>query len=233
MNTLQENFQTIQANIAEAARKSGRTAEDVTLIAVTKTISVAQIREAMALGCVHLGENKVQELLSKYDDLYYLSPEFHMIGHLQTNKIKSIIDKVRMIHSVDSTRLASEIDKHALRNNVIVDILVEVNIANEPSKHGVPAEEAEALLVKIDAMRGIRAKGLMCIAPFVENSEQNRPYFEKMRKLLIDIQSKLWLNKDKHDFSTLSMGMSNDYTVAVEEGATMVRIGTSLFGSRL
>ena len=229
MNRIAQNVEEVRARIAQAAAKAGRAAEEVTLIGVTKTIAAAEIAQLMAAGVKTLGENKVQELLQKVEEPSLAGAEWHLIGHLQTNKVKYIIDKAALIHSVDSVRLAAEIDRRAELAGKKMDILVEINIADELSKHGVCAGDAEALIGEICKYRNIMVRGLMCVAPFVENAAENRVLFEKMRKIFIDIRRKSY---DNVYMDILSMGMTNDYEVAVEEGATMVRVGTGIFGGR-
>jgi len=228
LSVISENLERIQSKIADAAHKSGRNPSDIKLIGVTKTIEVDQIRELLSLGVNSLGENKPQELTEKYNILGD-GPEWHLIGHLQTNKVKLIINKAAMIHSVDSLRLAEEINKRAGENGIVKDVLVEVNIAAEPSKYGILPEEAPEFVGMLFALKHLRVRGLMCIAPNVDESGKNRIYFANMRQIFIDIKSKYAHNIDMMD---LSMGMTNDYEVAVEEGATIVRIGTGIFGSR-
>lgn len=228
MNTISENLKVINANIKKAASKSGRKPEDITILGVTKTIDIERIKQLISLGIINLGENKVQELLQKYD-VINSDVNWHLIGHLQTNKVKYIVDKVKMIHSVDSIKLAEEINKRAKQNNLTVDILIEVNIAQEASKHGINADELPLLVEKILKLDNINLKGLMTVAPFVENPQNNRIYFKKMRNLFVDIQEE---NKDNITMEFLSMGMTNDYEVAIEEGANIVRIGTGIFGAR-
>ena len=201
--------------------------EDVLLLAVSKTVDVPRIKEAVNLGLVDLGENKPQEINWKYYEIKNV--KWHQIGHLQTNKVKYIIDKVCLIHSVDSLKLAEEISKRAKSKNITMDILVEINIAGEEAKSGVPLDEAEALAVEISKLDNVIVKGLMTVAPFVENPEDNREYFKQMRNLFVDIRNK---NYNNIDMKYLSMGMTNDYEIAVEEGANIVRIGTGLFGAR-
>lgn len=225
---LKENLQNVEAKIEEACKKSGRDRKDVTLIAVSKTKPVETLKEAYDLGVRVFGENKVQELTEKYDALPK-DIEWHMIGHLQRNKVKYIIDKVALIHSVDSLRLAQTIDKEAEKHNLIANILVEVNVAKEDSKFGLMPEDVDAFIDEIAKLKHIQVKGLMTIAPFVENPEKNRTVFADLRKLSVDIAKK---NVDNVNVSILSMGMTNDYEVAVEEGATMVRVGTGIFGAR-
>ncbi len=223
-----ENIRQVEENIDKACQKAGRNREEVTLIAVSKTKPVAMLEEAYQAGCRHFGENKVQELVEKYEAMPK-DIKWHMIGHLQRNKVKYIVDKVFLIHSVDSLRLAEEISKEAVKKQVTVNILVEVNVAKEESKFGTTEEEALKLVEEISKLPGILIKGLMTIAPYVENSEENRQYFAKLRQLSVDIMHK---NIDNISMDVLSMGMTGDYQVAVEEGATYVRVGTGIFGER-
>lgn len=225
---LRENLKTVQTNIQKACERSGRDPKEVTLIAVSKTKPVETLKEAYDLGVRVFGENKVQELCDKYEALPK-DIHWHMIGHLQRNKVKYIIDKVDLIHSVDSLRLAETIEKEAAKKDLTVNILVEVNVAKEESKFGLAPEEVDNFLVEIAKFSHIRVCGLMTIAPFVENAEENRVVFEHLHKLSVDIASK---NVDNGNVSILSMGMTNDYEIAVEEGATIVRVGTGIFGER-
>ena len=225
---LKENLADVEAKIVKACENSGRQRDDVTLIAVSKTKPVETLKEAYDLGVRVFGENKVQELTDKYEALPK-DIQWHMIGHLQRNKVKYIIDKVALIHSVDSMRLAETIEKEAAKHNITANILIEVNVAKEESKFGLMPEELDELIDKIKDFNHIQVKGLMTIAPFVENPETNREIFRSLRKLSVDISNK---NVDNVNVSILSMGMTNDYTVAVEEGATMVRVGTGIFGAR-
>ena len=226
--SIKENLDLINEKIRSLlAEKSGRKREDVLLLAVSKTVDVPRIKEAVNLGLVDLGENKPQEINWKYYEIKNV--KWHQIGHLQTNKVKYIIDKVCLIHSVDSLKLAEEISKRAKSKNITMDILVEINIAGEEAKSGVPLDEAEALAVEISKLDNVIVKGLMTVAPFVENPEDNREYFKQMRNLFVDIRNK---NYNNIDMKYLSMGMTNDYEIAVEEGANIVRIGTGLFGAR-
>lgn len=225
---LKENLKEVQENILKACEKSGRNPEDVTLIAVSKNKPVPMLQEIYDENIRDFGENKVQELVEKYDELPQ-DIKWHMIGHLQRNKVKYIVDKVCLIHSVDSYRLAEEINIQAKKKNITVPILVEVNIAEESSKFGVHAEDAIALVEQIAQLENVRIKGLMTIAPFVENPEDNRQYFRNIRQLSVDIAAK---NIDNVSMNVLSMGMTGDYMVAIEEGATMVRVGTGIFGER-
>lgn len=225
---VKENLAQVRENIAKACTKAGRNPEEVTLISVSKTKPVSMLEEAYAAGSRDFGENKVQEIIDKYPQL----PDnirWHMIGHLQRNKVKYIIDKAFLIHSVDSLRLAQEISSQAEKKQVDVDILVEVNIAQEESKFGISREETLQLVEEISHLPHIHVKGLMTIAPFVTNPEDNREYFREIRKLSVDIEKK---NIDNVSMSVLSMGMTGDYMVAIEEGATMVRVGTGIFGER-
>ena len=225
---IKENLISVENEIREACLRAGRRREDVTLIAVSKTKPVSDLEEAYALGVRVFGENKVQELADKYEVLPK-DIEWHMIGHLQRNKVKYIIDKVALIHSVDSLRLAETIEKEAAKRNITVNILIEVNVAREESKFGLMPEELEEFIAKISDFSHIRVKGLMTIAPFVADSEENRVIFQRLHKLSVDIETK---NVDNITMRVLSMGMTNDYSVAVEEGATMVRVGTGIFGTR-
>ncbi len=225
--SIAQNIEQVRQNIALACERSGRSVDEVLLLAVSKTVEVPKIKEAVAAGLTELGENKPQEINRKYGELSGV--KWHQIGHLQTNKIKYIIDKVCLIHSLDSLHLAQEISKHAVKAGITMDVLVEVNIAGEEAKHGVKPEEACELAVEASKLDGISVKGLMTVAPFDENPENNRKYFKKMHNLFVDIKSK---NYDNIDMKYLSMGMTNDYVVAVEEGANIVRVGTGIFGAR-
>lgn len=225
---LKEQLEQVNKNIQEACDRAGRDRTEVTLIAVSKTKPVEMLQDAYDLGVRVFGENKVQELVDKFEALPK-DIKWHMIGHLQTNKVKYIIDKVALIHSVDSIKLAETIEKEAAKKNCIANILVEVNVAEEDSKFGLKLEEVVPFIEKISTFPHIRIKGLMTIAPFVENAEENRDIFDILHKLSVDIEAK---NIDNTSMSVLSMGMTNDYEVAVEEGATMVRVGTGIFGAR-
>ena len=223
-----ENLQTVEKKIRQACEKAGRDRSEVTLVAVSKTKPIPDLEEAYKEGIRIFGENKVQELTDKYEQM----PEdiqWHMIGHLQRNKVKYLIGKTELIHSVDSLRLAEMIEKEAEKKQCIVKILIEVNVAEEDSKFGVHTEEVLPLIQKISTFSHIKICGLMTIAPNVKNPEENRLYFAKLRKLLVDIKGK---NIDNINMDILSMGMTNDYEVAIEEGATMVRVGTGIFGVR-
>ena len=223
------NYQRINEQIAEAAEKSGRRREDITFLAATKTVAPEVINHAISLGLDHIGENRVQELLSKYDayDLSRCSLQF--IGHLQTNKVRQIVDKVDLIQSVDSFKLAKEISARSLAHGKVCDILVEVNIGREENKSGVFEENLEELLCQIAQLEGISVKGLMTIPPICENEHKILKYFNNMHKLFIDILEK---KLDNVSMTILSMGMSADYYQAILEGANMVRVGSALFGAR-
>ena len=224
-----ENLDIIEKNILTACAKSGRNRDEITLIAVSKTKPVPMLEEVYSTGIRDFGENKVQELSDKFEILPK-DIKWHMIGHLQTNKVKYLMDKAYLIHSVDSLKLAKEIEKQAEKANRIVDILIEVNIAEEDSKFGLAKEEVLALIKEISLFPHIRIKGLMTIAPYVENPEDNRLYFRQIKQLSVDIDNQ---NIDNVSMNILSMGMSGDYMVAIEEGATMIRVGTSIFGERV
>ena len=225
---LAENLQQVEKRIQEACKRADRDRKEVTLIAVSKTKPMSMINEIYEEGIRDFGENKVQELTEKYEQLP-TDIHWHMIGHLQRNKVKYIIDKTKLIHSVDSLRLAETIQQEASKKGIKVDVLVEVNVAQEESKFGLKMEEVLPFIEKISTFPNICVKGLMTIAPYVENPEENRPIFRSLRKLFIDINTK---NIDNVYMSVLSMGMTNDYEIAVEEGATMVRVGTGIFGER-
>ena len=223
-----ENYRYVLKKVEEACARSGRDPKDVTLIAISKTKPIEMIEEAMEAGARVFGENKVQELCDKYEQLPK-DLHWHLIGHLQRNKVKYIVDKAELIHSVDSLKLAEEISKEALKKNVEVNILIEVNVAEEESKFGVSVEETLALVEEIAKLPGIHIQGLMTIAPYTTDPEENRPVFRTLKKLAVDIKKK---NIDNVCMDVLSMGMTGDYQVAVEEGATLVRVGTGIFGER-
>ena len=225
---LAENYRRVKENIRKACEITGRKEQDVTLLAVSKTKPVDMLLDVYHAGARDFGENKVQELVDKIPQL---PPDvrWHMIGHLQRNKVKYIVGRVYLIHSVDSFRLAEEISREAVKKQTEVNILIEVNVAQEESKFGTTAEETAELVRKIAMLPAIHIKGLMTIAPFVENAEENRTYFQKLRQLAVDIGNK---NIDNVSMSILSMGMTGDYTVAVQEGSAIVRVGTGIFGER-
>lgn len=225
---LKENLQKVEENIEAACKRAGRDRSEVTLIAVSKTKPVDMLQEVYDTGIREFGENKVQEMMDKYEVLPK-DIQWHMIGHLQRNKVKYLMGKAALIHSVDSLRLAEEISAQSVKHDVITDILIEVNIAGEESKFGTSKEEAMALVEAAAKLPNIHICGLMTIAPYVDDSEDNRKYFRGIRELSVDIKEK---NIDNVDMRILSMGMSGDYEVAIEEGATMVRVGTGIFGAR-
>ena len=225
---VKENLMEVRKHMEEACSRAGRNVDEVTLIAVSKTKPVEMLMEAYEAGARDFGENKVQEILEKRPEI----PEdarFHMIGHLQRNKVRQVIDKVVLINSVDSLRLAEQIETEAEKKDLHVDILLEVNVAREESKYGFFLEEVEDALKKISQYSHLTVKGLMTIAPYVENPEENRDIFKKLYQLFIDIKSK---NIDNGTMSVLSMGMTGDYQVAIEECSTMIRVGTGIFGAR-
>ena len=225
---LKENLANVEKNIEQACKNAGRSRDEVTLIAVSKTKPVEMLQEIYDENIRDFGENKVQEITDKYpqlpDDI-----QWHMIGHLQRNKVKYIVDKVAMIHSVDSLRLAQTIEQEAAKHDVCVPILLEVNVAQEETKFGLKTEEVLPLVESIAEFPHIKIQGLMTIAPYVQNPEENRPIFRQLKKLSVDIAAK---NINNVTMSVLSMGMTGDYQIAVQEGATMVRVGTGIFGER-
>lgn len=225
---ISKNYLEVFCNVENTCNTCGRNLNDVTLVAVSKTKPVEMLREAYEAGARDFGENKVQEIMDKYDKLP-ADIRWHMIGHLQTNKVKYIADKVFMIHSLDSEKLAKEISKQALKAGRTIPVLIEVNIAGEDSKFGVSPAECEQLIRAIHTLPGIRINGLMTVPPFVKNAEDNRQYFRALKQLSVDIMQK---NIDNVCMDFLSMGMSGDYTVAIEEGANLVRVGTNIFGER-
>lgn len=225
---VKENLRTVEERIMDACIRSGRSRKEVTLIAVSKTKPVSMIHELMEEGIIDFGENKVQEMCRKIEEIQ--SPlQWHLIGHLQRNKVKYVIGQTYLIHSVDSLSLASEIEKEAGKKQVEVPVLIEINIGNEDSKFGIDIQEAVDLVIEAAKLPHIRIKGLMCIAPFVEDPEENRDCFRKMRELKEKIAG---LNLPRVEMKELSMGMTGDFEVAIEEGATMVRVGTAIFGER-
>ncbi len=225
---IKENLTMVQENIRAACKRAGRKETEVTLIAVSKTKPLSMIEEAYAAGMREFGENKPQEMRDKAK-AFSEPVHWHMIGSLQSNKIKYVTGTACMIHSVDSVSLAAAIEKDAAKKELIMDILLEVNVAEEASKHGFSISEVLPAVQNISKMSHLRIRGLMTVAPYTENAEENRIYFRKMKELLVDINAK---NIDNVYMDSLSMGMSSDYEVAIEEGATMVRIGTGIFGER-
>ncbi|MCI7790498.1 MAG: YggS family pyridoxal phosphate-dependent enzyme [Lachnospiraceae bacterium] len=225
---IKENIEKVEKVIDQVCEEIGRKRSEVTLIAVSKTKPAEMLQEAYDTGCRDFGENKVQELVDKYEVLPK-DIRWHMIGHLQRNKVKYIVDKVYLIHSVDSLRLAEEISKEAVKKNVSVNILIEVNAAGEETKFGTTLEDAKQLVREAAKLPNVHIKGLMTIAPMVEKAEENRVFFQQLKKLSVDIAAE---NIDNVSMEVLSMGMTGDYSVAVSEGATLVRVGTGIFGER-
>lgn len=226
--SISEKIRQVEANIDAACERSARDKSDVTLIAVSKTKPLPMLEEAYAYGCRDFGENKVQELTEKYEQLPK-DIRWHMIGHLQRNKVKYIVGKVFLIHSVDSFRLAEEISKESVKKQVTTSVLIEVNAAMEETKFGLYTDQVIDLAEQVSKLPGIVIKGLMTIAPYVEDPEENRTYFKALKQLSVDIMQK---NIDNVYMDILSMGMTGDYQVAVEEGASYVRVGTGIFGER-
>lgn len=225
---IQDNYREVEARVAEACRRAGRKREEVTLIAVSKTKPVEMVRELIGLGVVDFGENHAQELVTKTEAI----PEklnWHFIGHLQRNKVKYVVGRACLIHSVSSLRLAEEIQKESEKKGIVTPVLIEVNIADESTKSGISAEEAIRLVRQVAELPGLSIRGLMAIAPPVEEPEENRRYFRQMRELKETIAG---LQLPGVFMEELSMGMTGDFEVAIEEGATMVRVGTAIFGAR-
>lgn len=225
---IKENIISVKDRMARAAIKTGRNLEDITLVAVTKTVIPARIDEAIESGIRHIGENRVQEIRSKYP---YIKNrvKWHLIGSLQTNKVKYIIDKVDMIHSLDRLSLAKEIDKRASMNGIVLPVLIQINVSKESTKSGIYIEELDDFLDQIQQFENIRVKGLMTIAPLLDNAEKTRPYFAKLKEIYEDIKLRQYSNVT---MEYLSMGMTNDFEIAIEEGANIVRIGRAIFGER-
>ena len=223
-----ENLSLVEEKIAAACARAGRKREEVKLIAVSKTHPVEAIKEAMRCGIRSFGENKVQELRDKMENLGE-DLDWHLIGHLQTNKVKYVVGRVSLIHSLESTRLAEAIEKEACKRAVTADVLVEVNIAAEDTKFGVLPENVEEFVREVAKFEHIRVVGLMTVAPITQESEENRKYFKNLNKIMVDLNSK---NIHNVSMNVLSMGMTGDYETAIEEGATLVRVGTGIFGHR-
>jgi len=226
---VQDNLLNIRSNINDIMARQGRNPKDATLIAVTKTVDADTINEAIKLGITDIGENRVQEIEAKYDKINK-NVKWHMIGHLQSNKVKYIIEKVSLIHSLDRMSLAKEIQKRADERNIIVDALIQVNVAEEESKFGLKYEQVIPFIEKIIEFDNIKIKGLMTIAPYADDPEEVRFVFKKLKKLFDEISLR---NYENVDMKYLSMGMTNDYQIALEEGANMIRIGTGIFGKRI
>ena len=225
---LERNLNEVKETIKSTTEKIGKKEDEITLIAVSKTKPISMLKEIYELGIRDFGENKVQEILEKYPNLP-VDIRWHMIGHLQRNKVKYIIDKVSLIHSVDSLRLAEEISKEAMKHDLVMPILIQVNIAKEETKFGLSFENVIEEIKKISILPNLQIKGLMTIAPFVENGEENRKYFKLIKQLSVDIMKE---NIDNVCMDIISMGMTGDYRTAIEEGSTMVRVGTAIFGER-
>lgn len=226
---VEENLKAVRENIAEAAVKSGRNPEDIKLMAVTKTVEPEYINFAISRGIDLIGENKVQEFMSKKEFLNLENCKAHLIGHLQTNKVKKIVGEVDMIQSLDSLHLAEEISNRSAAAGLVTDVLIEVNIGGEECKTGLDASKLEELIYAAAQMPGIKVRGIMTVPPFSEDSEQSRRFFANMYKLFIDMRSK---KIDNISMDILSMGMSGDYCQAIEEGSTLVRVGSAIFGNR-
>ena len=227
MSEISANLKMVREKICAAAKKTGRTGEEITLIAVTKTHPPEMINEAIDCGVTDIGENKVQEIVEKYDKVKPV--RWHLIGHLQTNKVKYIIDKVHMIHSVDSVRLMEEIDRQAKKHGVVMNILIQINISGEETKFGIRPDEIDEMLEAAERMSNVKVCGLMTILPKVDNTVSLRLHFINIRRIYIDISKKKYNNIS---MKYLSMGMSGDYEPAIEEGSNMVRVGRAIFGER-
>lgn len=228
MENIKANIEKVNEKKAAAAAKAGRNADDILLVGVTKTRTAEEINKGIDAGLTDIGENKVQEIMDKYD---FVKPvKWHMIGHLQTNKVKYIIDKVSMIHSVDSYKLAEEINKRAGQHDLTMDILIQVNSAQEESKFGISTDETEELIRRVlENCPNIRIRGLMCIAPFAEDPNDIRVYFAEVKKLYDQYGT---IEHERLDFQYLSMGMSHDFEAAIQEGSNLIRVGTAIFGER-
>lgn len=227
--SIKENIDAVLEKVAAAAKRSGRDPRDITVIGVSKTVDAQRAREAVLGGLDSLGENRVQELVSKYEQMQDLNVKWHMIGHLQKNKVKYIIDKVRLIHSVESLELAEEINKRASRQNLTAHILIELNIGQEESKFGIDEDTVYDFVGSLEQFDNIKVLGLMTVAPYSENTEDVRWVFRKMKEIYERISS---MNLKNTEMKYLSMGMTNDFEIAIEEGSNMVRIGTAVFGAR-
>lgn len=228
MEDIRGNLEKVRQQIRQSAEGCGRSQDDVLLVAVSKTRTPEEINIAIEAGVTDIGENKVQEIMDKYDDIKPV--RWHMIGHLQTNKVKYIIDKVLMIHSVDSYKLAAEINKRAAACGITMDILLQVNSAQEESKFGISTEETEGLIMQIlDSCENIRIRGLMCIAPYADDPEDIKKYFDSVKEQYDQFST---IDHPNLDFRYLSMGMSHDFPVAIEAGSNLVRVGSAIFGER-
>lgn len=229
LKSVEENYKRVLENVKESAVKAGRSESDVRLMCVTKTVEPAYINKAIELGADLIGENRVQEYLGKRDELNLSGVERHLIGHLQTNKVKQIVGEVDMIESVSSVKLAKEISKVSLQKGIVTNCLVEVNVGKEESKSGIYLDELEETLCEIAQLPAIKIKGLMTIPPICETPDEARRYFAMLRQSFIDIKDK---KTDNIDMEILSMGMSGDYEAAVAEGSNIVRVGSAIFGAR-
>lgn len=227
--SIKENIDIICNRVAEAAKKSARNPEDITIIAVSKTVDAHKAKEAVESGLSNLGENRVQEFVNKYEQLNDMNIKWHMIGHLQKNKVKYIIDKAELIHSVESLDLANEINKRAKQSEIVSKVLIELNIGEEDSKFGINAENVYDFVRAFNQYDNILVTGLMTVAPYSENPEDVRWIFKKMKEIYDNI---LKMKLKNTDMKYLSMGMTNDFEIAIEEGSNIVRIGTAIFGSR-
>ena len=227
--SIKENIDGILERIADVCERSGRNPDDITLIAVSKTVNADRAREAVEAGILNLGENRVQELTDKYEKLSDTEVKWHMIGHLQKNKVKYIIDKVELVHSVESVELANEINKRAEKNNLKVNILVELNIGEEESKFGISEESVYDFVKSLEQFENINVLGIMTVAPLAEDPEEIRWVFKKMKVIFDKLSS---MNIKNSNMKFLSMGMTNDFEIAIEEGANIIRIGTAVFGER-
>ncbi len=229
LDSVTENYKLIEQNICDAAEKAGKSRDDIIFLAATKTVEPQVINHAISLGLKYIGENRVQELVSKYDSYDLENADLQFIGHLQTNKVRQIIDKVSLIQSVDSVKLAQEVARQAKIHHKTMNILIEVNIGQEKNKSGVMPEMLDTLIGEISEIDGIFVKGLMAIPPVCDDKSEICKYFEKMHKIFIDNSVK---KSDNVSMELLSMGMSDDYSEAILCGANMVRVGSALFGSR-
>lgn len=229
LTDVEYNYRTICENIEKAAQSVGKTARDITFLAATKTVDAATINHAISLGLRYIGENRVQELLSKYDDYDLEHASLQFIGHLQSNKVRQIVGKVDLIQSVDSLKLAKEISRCSIKQGITTDILLEVNIGREENKSGVLPEALPELADQIKDIPAVKVRGLMAIPPICENPQENSKFFDNMRQFFLDIKGK---NIDNISMDILSMGMSDDYEEAIRCGANMIRVGSALFGAR-
>jgi pyridoxal phosphate enzyme (YggS family) len=227
--SIKENIDDIMKRIESTCKKAGRNPKDITVIAVSKTVESDRAKEAVEEGVNNLGENRVQELIKKYEELKDIDVNWHMIGHLQKNKVKYIIDKTVLIHSVESLGLAEEINKRAKKNNLIANVLIELNIGEEESKFGIKEEEVYDFITSMEQFENIKVLGLMTVAPFCENPEDVRWVFKKMKNIYDKVST---MSLKNTEMKYLSMGMTNDFEIAIEEGSNIIRVGTAIFGAR-